>query len=48
MKLLLGFLFVVVAGAMWEARRERSTHWLPMLGLSTFVAVTFYSVYRLI
>jgi hypothetical protein len=47
-RVLLAFILVVTIGAMWETRRDRLPRALPLIALSAFVAIVFFSVYRLV
>jgi hypothetical protein len=47
-RVLLLFLVLVTIGSMWEAKSHREPRAMPLLALSTFVAVVLFSVSRLV
>lgn len=48
MRVLLGFLLIVIFGSMWEARNERTQRAWPLLVLSSLVAAVLFTVTRLV
>jgi hypothetical protein len=48
MRVLLAFLLLVTVGSIWESRTGRLPRAGMLLALSTFVAVIFFSVSRLV
>jgi hypothetical protein len=48
MRVLLAFVVVVLFGAMWETKRARPQGPMPLLALSTFIAVSLFMFSRLI
>jgi hypothetical protein len=47
-RVLLAFILIVTIGAVWETGHDRQARALPLLALSAFAAVVFFSVYRLV